>query len=304
MDTLFRLIHLELQKLKHSHTLKIVWILPLLYSLAVMFVFQRPVFKFQSLTSAQLLIYQNIPLKATGALWCGFFHPLALALLPALIFWPEHKGKLWKHLHTQPISRRSFYLGKFIVILTLSATMLGLVWLGLYAGHSFMTMKSPQLQLSFKGYELAKMLGWLWLGSLPLLGLYTWLSDRINSLAVPIFFGFTGLLLTVAMSGQEVDPSWKRDLIPWILPYTCAQQSIQDKSAKQEGHVAASAYKIEANVLRLPSGKKLKTWQSVPDEELFPPPPPTPSRLLALFSLGMGFLMIGIGLWDSGRCRA
>lgn len=303
MGNFVRLLIAECVKLKCSSAWRMVWLFPLVYLVVDFWVFNRPIYRMHNLPPELANTYELMPLKVGGALWGGFFHPLMLAMLPALLFWPEHKGKLWRHLQTMPVSRRLFYSTKLFMTLGLSAVILGIIWLGLRLEHGMAACLNPAFALPFHGCELAKMLGWLWLGSLPILALYLWVSDRINSLAVPVVFGLIGLMLTIALSGQEVVPSWRRDLIPWVLPYFCAQQAIPNKNARQEGHIAGSPYRIEPNVTRLPSGRKIKTWQNIPDEVLFPPPPPTPSRILAYFSLGTFVFLVGLGLVDAGRQR-
>ena len=150
---------------------------------------------------------------------------------------------------------------------------------------------------------MARLLGWLWLGSVPLLALYLWVSDRINSLAVPVVFGLVGLLLTIALSGEELPQAWRRDLIPWVLPYAATERLVHQGPAQQEGHLAGKTFQKEPNVLRLPSGRKYKTWQSIPNEVLFAPPPPTPVWLLATFSAGAGLFLLVLGWTDAGRNR-
>jgi hypothetical protein len=162
---------------------------------------------------------------------------------------------------------------------------------------------NPLLAFPFHGVELTKVLSWLWVGSLPLMALYLWVSDRINSLAVPVVFGLIGLILTISLSGADVPKPWKRDLIPWVLPYFCVQGAIHNYTPHQTVHEAGKLFQEQPNVLRLPNGKKVKTWQNIPDDVLFPPAPPTPLWILGTFSLGAGLAMIGLGLLDAGRNR-
>ena len=148
------------------------------------------------------------------------------------------------------------------------------------------------------------MLGWLWLGSLPLLAVYLWISDRINSLAVPVVFGLVGLLLTVALTGQELAQPWRRDLIPWILPYAAAEHAIHTGVAQQEAHLAGTLFQPEPNVIRLPSGRKIqlgRTSQTKCFSHLPHQPRPGCWPLSALLA---GALILGLGCADAGRNRA
>jgi hypothetical protein len=119
-----------------------------------------------------------------------------------------------------------------------------------------------------------------------------------------VVLGLAGLLLTIALMGQETPQPWRRDLIPWVLPYAATERIIHTGFAQQEHHLAAKAFEPEPDVLRLPSGKKVRTRQNVPDHVLFPPPAPTPTWLLTAFSLGAGVLLLALGLMDANRDRA
>jgi hypothetical protein len=246
----------------------------------------------------------TLQLKMVLALWGGFFHPLLLALLPALIFRPEHRFKTWRHLYSLPTPRRGIFLAKALCALLLTAGTLVLVGLLLWGERRALGGMNPALALPFHGLQMAKLLGWLWLGSLPVLALYLWISDRISSLAVPVVFGLVGLLLTIALSGQELPQPWRRDLIPWVLPYAAAERVVHRGPAQQQVHRAAETFQPEPNIIRLPSGKKVKIWQNIPDEVLFAPPPPTPTWLLGSFSVGAGLLLLVLGWVDAGRYRS
>jgi hypothetical protein len=202
-----------------------------------------------------------------------------------------------------PVARRGFFLAKAALVLLLVAAMLAALGLLLFAERKLLGWANPLLAQPYPGLLMARLLGWLWLASLPLLALYLWVSDRINSLAVPVVFGLVGLILTIAISGEETPQAWRRDLIPWVLPYAATEPFIHQGPAQQEVHLAGKMFQKEANVLRLPSGKKVKTWQNVPDEILFPPPPPTPGWLLATFSVGASLLLLALGWADAGRHR-
>lgn len=310
MLTFSRLMVAEAVKLRRSAALRLMWLLPLLFIATDFLVFGRTFMDVKDpvIKGAQAL--EALPIKAVGTIWAGFFHPVMLALLPASVLRPEHRFSLWKHLLTMPMRPRTFLLTKALVVLVLSVCSLGLVILYLRIEWSFLSMVNPLLASPFPWKEMLFLMGWLLLGSLPLLALYLWLSDRINSGMVPIMFGIIGLLLNMSLSGQEIDPSWQRDLNPWILPYTCAQQSIHQVEARQDTHVAGAWFKRDIDLRRyagkevyyLPSGRKVTSITTIPDFLLYPPPP-TPSWLLVTFSLGAGLTFLYIGIIDARRRR-
>ncbi len=304
MDAFVRLFLSEILKLRRSMAARMAWLLPVLFLAVVFLVFERSFLGRPSLSGAALTAYEVAQVKVTTALWGGLFHPLALGLLAGLLFRPEHRCRMWRHLHVQPVSRRLAFGAKALLAMALVAAMLILVWAGLGLMRWALGVYNPALAVPFRGWDLARLLGWLWLGSLPVLAFYLWISDRISTLAVPVVFGLVGLLLTVAFSAQENAKPWRRDMIPWVTPYFSAQWVMLEVTGKQEAHMGARVFQDEPNVLRLPSGKKVKSWQNVPDEVLFPPIPPTPKGLLAGYALVAGLLLFGLGWVDAGRNRA
>ena len=117
--------------------------------------------------------------------------------------------------------------------------------------------------------------------------------------------GLVGFILTVSMGGKELDPMWRRDFIPWVLPYTCAQQAIEDPSARQEIHAAQTPY-YKAAKSEVPKEVMVgKTrWVFQLPEEFGRPTPPTPKWALATFSLVCGVAFLLLGLVEAGRDRA
>jgi len=303
MEVLYRQLAAEGVKHRRSAILHILWLMPVLFLILEFLFFERPLLGQHSPSPKTLAIADDIQLKMVVTLWGGIFHPLFLALLPALLFRPEHRYRTWRHLHLMPTPRRGIFLAKAVYALICSAGVLLLISLLLWLERWVLGLLNPAMALPFHGLRMMKALGWLWLGSLPILAIYLWVADRINSLAVPLVFGLVGLLLTVALTGQELPQPWRRDLIPWVTPFAAAQQVILSGAKQQEVHSAGRFFQPEPNVLRLPSGRKVKTWQNIPDEELFPPPKPTPSWMFSVFSSGAGLLVLALAWVDSGRCR-
>ena len=278
-------------------------LLPLLFVAIDFLAFERRGLDLRLLTpSIQATLEANLGRVVVGV-WAGFFHPLALALVPALLFRPEHRHKTWRHLGTMPVGRRDYFLAKAVCALALSAFMLVEMGVLLFLEHKLVGALNPLLALPFRGQQLARILAWLWLGSLPLLAIYLWVSDRISSTAVPVVFGLAGLVLTIALTGQELPQPWRRDLIPWVLPYAAAERVIHVGVQQQEVHAAGAYFQTEANVLRLPNGRKVKVTANAREEDIFPPPPPTPAWLLAAFSVIAGGVLLFLGWLDAGHER-
>jgi hypothetical protein len=290
-------------KLRRSAAFRLVCLLPFLFLAVEFLVFERPGLGLSSLSPKLRATLDTLQLKMLVGLWAGFVHPLMLALLPALIFRPEHRFKTWRHLHSLPTSRRGIFLAKAAYTLLLTAGVLAVIGILLWTERRILGGINPVIAMPLHALQMAKLLGWLWLASLPVTAIYLWVSDRINSLAVPTVLGLVGLLLTIALTGQDLPQPWRRDLIPWVLPYAAAERVIHSGTSQQEVHMAGAYFQPEPDILRLPSGKKVRTHQNVPDDVLFPPNAPTPAWLIALFSLGTGCLFLCLGLADAGRNR-
>ncbi len=304
MGSLARLLATERIKLRRMPLLHFTWVLPLLFLLAVLLVFERPVLGLRSYSDAFLESYRVMPLKLVVALWGGFVHPLVLAVSAGLIFRPEHRHRMWRHIQVQPIPRWGMFLSKALWVLLLQAVSLILIGCGLWGLRLVTGWLYPFLDPPFPTWELARTLGWLWLGGVPVTAFYLWLSDRMSTVAVPVVFGLVGLLLTIALGATEHPKPWRRDSIPFVTPYFAAQKVLMEATGAQESHAASRMFQDEPDILRLPSGRRVRTRQSVPDHVLFPPPPPTSWRGFLQISLGgaLGFLLLG--LWDSQRNRA
>ena len=303
MTTFARTLQAEALKWRRSALARLVFILPLLFVVIDFVAFERRGLELRSLTPFMRATLEANLGRVVVGVWAGFFHPLMLALLPALCFRPEHRDKTWRHLGTMPVSRGQYFLAKAVSVLGLSGFMLVQVGLLLFLEHKVLGALNPLLALPFKGRPLIRILAWLWLSSLPLLAIYLWICDRISSMAVPVVFGLAGLMLTIALTGQELPQPWRRDLIPWVLPYAAAEQVIHVGVKQQEVHAAGAYFQPEANVLRLPSGRRVKVTANAAEEDIFPAPPPTPAWVLATFSVIAGGTLLFLGWLDAGHER-
>lgn len=302
MSPMFRLVWAELLKLKQGAVLRVVCLLPLGFAVLDALFFRRGLLAMSALPGGDTSLVFHAMVKGLGGFWMGFFHPLLMVMVPALVFWPEHRHSQWKHLHAQGTGRIPLHAAKVLVIAGLVAAATGLAVLCHLLEWRVLARVNPLLAQDYPwGVSLA-MAGWSLLGSLPLLGLYVWMADRVANLAVPLVFGLIGCMLTLGLSGAEVKPSWRRDFIPWLLPYVSAQQGLPVQ-ARTETHQVAEAFRYDPNVVVSPSGRRYRVVSSTPESELFPPPPPTSRRALAWYGALAGAFLLGLGCWDAGRRR-
>ena len=303
MGTTWRLLKAEGKKLLGSSCARMVWALPVLFILMEFFFFEYRLLGLVHVPEDLKQIIDTVQITMAGALWGGFFYPILIALLPALIFRVEHRNAMWRHLGTMPISSSQVYAIKAVWVIILSLVSLVLVWLLFMLEQTLIRFIAPQLEMEFHGLVIATVLGWLWLGSLPVASIYLWVSNRINSLSVPIVLGVVGILLSSALTSQEVPQPWKRDYIPWATPNICVDQVLKEAGANKGAKIVGELFMEEQDVLRLPDGRKRKYWSNFPDEYFFPPPPPTPPLALASYSIVTCLAFLILGIADAGKCR-
>jgi len=282
MGMFLRLTYAEALKVRRSSVLRLLLLLPLVFLVLDFWFFRRPLLPLQQLTPAGKAALEIAPIRIVAAIWAGFFHPLLLALLPTLLVRAEHRFSLWKHLYIQPIAPGTQFLAKATLLLLLMIAVGIALQIGLWAEGALLARLNPTLATHFPWIEMAKVLGWMILGSMPLLALYLWLSHRVNHGAVPIALGLIGLVLSIALSRGEMNPPWQRDFIPWVTPYVCTQRAVEREEARQSVHLAADQYKtitVEEQIAR--EIKAGLTARQLP--WVFPPP--TPLWQLASFSL-------------------
>jgi hypothetical protein len=303
MGSVRRLLKAEWKKLRGSSYGRAVWILPVLFILMEFFFFQYRLFRIKVVPDEFVQVIDMIQINMAGALWGGFFYPILIAILPGLVFRVEHRNKMWKHLGIMPIPQAQVYFVKWVTVGVLSLAAIALTWLLLWAEQGLMMFAAPQLQYKFHGYKIALLLGWLWLGSLPLTSIYLWISNRINSVAVPVVFGIVGIFLTLMLTSQTVDELWKRDFIPWVTPTACIQQILIEANPSKSANQDWDSINEERDALVRPGGKDATPWKNTLGDEIFPPPTPTPPLALASFSIVVGLLFLILGALDANRCR-
>lgn len=313
VPSLLRALASELLKLRRGSALRLAFALPLVFVLLDFAFLGRPLLRAETLTRAEVMaVLPRVPLSVMDWFWMGFFHPLLLALLPGLVARPEHRARAWKHLHAQPIRPWVQVLAKALVVVGLATLSISVSILLLRTEWAVLAHLKPLLEVPFPWQGAIRQAGWALLGSLPLLMLYLWVSQRINTTAVPIVFGLLGVMLTLTLRDQELHPLWKRDLIPWLLPQASAQHAIRPPSDTRvppeqrmgytpksqrlpDGRVIDGWEKVEV----LPNGRRLRTWSNF----VMTPPPPTPGWLLAGASSALALLFLFIGLLDARGSR-
>lgn len=140
-----------------------------------------------------------------------FFYPLYCGILASLICLYEHRNGAWKILLTLPISRRSFYMAKFLLLIGILALVQVVFLLGYLISGTIAkvegTIDWPTLLYSIIGG---------WIGILPLAALQIWLSVKIKSFAAAQMFNVCCVVPNIVITGfHSAIGAW----FPFSPPY-------------------------------------------------------------------------------------
>ena len=154
-------------------------------------------------------------LSSSVTFWLALFLPLSIALETALLAEVETRGRQWKHLFAQPISRHALYTAKFVVgalLLGLSHLILGL---GSWLSSRILSWIRPGMgfDAAFPWGHWLAFSGIVVLTSAWLLALHTWVVLRFRSFAVSVGAGVMGMLIAATVMFQDIWPYF-----PWRLP--------------------------------------------------------------------------------------
>ncbi|MFN9950358.1 MAG: thioredoxin-like domain-containing protein [Bacteroidota bacterium] len=212
----------ELLKLKGSRIILMTCILglflPVLYNfISVMAKYFADVTNFKEKLPYNIIL-ENI--KSPLIVFGSFFFPLTLILVTSRLATLEHKSDTWKLVETQPVSRFSFWIVKWLMAACMSMLAILVYFLSsliftyilfyfdLYDKYAF--VKLPFQFMASAGIRI-------WLSSLGIITLQLTISMLIRSTIWPIVVGVILLLLTnitIAMQSALLN------IWPYALPYS------------------------------------------------------------------------------------
>jgi thiol-disulfide isomerase/thioredoxin len=216
----------EFLKLKGSRIILMTCIMGLI--LPLLFNFISVMAKFYADFSAPreklpyniLLESMKEPLFVFGS----FFFPLTLILVTSRLATLEHKSDTWKLVETQPISRFSFWIVKWIMASIMSILAILIYFLSTlvftYILYKFdFYNKYAYAEIPFQFMATAGIR--VWISSLGIITLQLTISMLIRSTIWPIVIGVIMLLLTnISMAmASSLATIW-----PYALPFTTSQQ--------------------------------------------------------------------------------
>ena len=149
-------------------------------------------------------------------LWAILALPLFITLETALLAQTEHAEKQWKHLFALAVPRWVYYAAKWLTGAVL--ILFGQVFLlggALLSGY-FIHLVRPDM--GFDGPPpvawMARILGLVWLISLLVISIHTWVSLHFHSFTVAVGVGMAAAVANIIM----INSSDGQRYFPWTLP--------------------------------------------------------------------------------------
>lgn len=157
------------------------------------------------------------------AIWVLLALPLFITLETALLAQAEHGEKHWKHLYALAVPRWVYYAAKWLVgaglMLLSQAFLLGLT---LFSGY-FIHAVRPEV--GFDGPPpiafMVQALAMIWLISLLILSIHTWVSLHFHSFTVAVGVGMAATVANIILVNSEDGQRF----FPWTLAVNALPQS-------------------------------------------------------------------------------
>lgn len=134
--TFVRVMHAEMLKLKRTLAFRMVFIAPALVVTLIFFIlYEKKEFK------PDFDLWDSV-LKIALNFWAVFMMPLMITLQTALLSGLEHGEKQWKHILALPVTRKSVYLVKLLMVhILILMSMAVLIVLAILVGFLFMKIR-------------------------------------------------------------------------------------------------------------------------------------------------------------------
>ncbi|MBU7592541.1 ABC transporter permease [Metabacillus halosaccharovorans] len=194
-----KLIYTEWLKLKKSKALQILFISPILSTIAAYFNFFENAGNEWMNSFLSMIMVQAI-----------LFLPLLAGIFAAAVCRYEHAEGGWKQLLALPINRLQVYSAKLITVCTFVALTQILMLAGLFLVGMLHGFNDP---FPWKEVLLRLFMGWL--GCLPIISLQLWVSTAWSSFAAPVALNVILTLPNILIANSETFGPW----YPWAQPF-------------------------------------------------------------------------------------
>jgi hypothetical protein len=170
-----------------------------------------------------------------------FFVPMFVILLNCLIFNIEHKSNTWKHLFTQPISKATVFLNKFLIINSLTMLCYGFFLLILFCFGIILGIWKHELGFLSATPDFSKIVAFAlksYISVLAIIAIHFWLGFRVKNVILPIGIGLAGVVTAGIIAGR-----WKYDIyFPYGFPGYCVYKPALNNEFLANYHVYSLIY--------------------------------------------------------------
>lgn len=140
----------------------------------------------------------------------GFFYPLHLILIGALVSQVDHSNDTWKHLLVQPVSRASVYWIKLLGFIGMTFVSIVIFIISILLSGIVLDFVHPDIGLGFPTdiiWFILKASGAAFLASLGILGLQYAAGIHWKSIAISLSLGVSGFVAGIIfLQGWEYTP--------------------------------------------------------------------------------------------------
>lgn len=238
---MFKLLSIELLKVRRSQALWMMFAIPLVVVVLNLLVMLKR-YAIGAISEPQWLRYwMNHTL-----LWCSFMMPLYIALVTSLLNGHEHRNQTWRLMLTLPISQRQLYLAKAVVawmfVLGANAVLVGASALSI----ALLGVAGASLKGAFVFPSMA-FLAKISLACLPVLLIQHALSWRVRNLVTPLA---VGIAATIGIGSGGSSEYWIWN--PWTYSLVAAngsQPALHTQALLLAAGVGAALLVVTAYVL-------------------------------------------------------
>jgi hypothetical protein len=213
METIRALWSTEITKLKHTSTLWLSVIFPVVVLLELIGLLEAH-YHSMPRPPRPLTDEWDIALRPLWTIWTVAVVPILVSLEAVGLASPEHAGKHWKQLYSLPIPRWSIYAAKTAVCALLMAASFLLFGIGAFA---LSLLRSGLFHLNLTAAIpwglILQTAGGAYLASAALIAVQMWLSMRFSGFAIPM-----GICLAAILSGSVLRPLDLLGWWPWTMP--------------------------------------------------------------------------------------
>lgn len=212
MKSYIKALNVEFFKLKRTITYLIIIIAPLLFPvLMLMTIF----FKSENFNATGVEAW-NIVKETILTSWSILLLPMMIVLLSSSTGNMEHNSRSWKHLFATSISKDSVYLAKVSLIMILVGISTVILWLGTLGCGAAINYIKPEANMleNVPVFDVLSKSLIIYLGSIVVIGIQSWLSLCIGKSNIPVFVGIAGIIAGVFVSNSPIIAPY----YPWLVP--------------------------------------------------------------------------------------